>query len=254
MKNVLVLIPARYESSRFPGKPLVKVQGKTLIEHVYDNFAATFETCVVTNNEEIAGVINQQNGKVLMVNDEVRTGTERVWLAYERFYKKHKNEIKLIILVQGDEPLLKAHDVLPLAKQHLSENRLMSTFVRQRSFKDHWKDYKNPNIVKAIWSENTNVCSYFSRSPIPFCRQENAEKTSLKWHQHIGVYLFHPSLLESLYKTPQDSLEMEESLEQLRTLQLGVPIHAMQINKNLIGIDTPEDLNEWKRSLRNESV
>jgi 3-deoxy-manno-octulosonate cytidylyltransferase (CMP-KDO synthetase) len=219
--SVVILIPARFGSSRFPGKPLTMIGGKSMIERVYANCQASgLETAVVTDNAEIEKAVIAFGGKVLRVDDEVPSGSERIALAYERFYQ-NKN-ITLVINVQGDEPLLKGEVLKELADFHLSSDFDITTLIRERNSKED--DFCNPNVVKAVWSESTYQCLYFSRQSLPYDREGSKD---YPWFQHIGVYGYRPAIISQFVKLPLGKLEDLEKLEQLRALENGMSIGEM---------------------------
>lgn len=242
MSKVVVLIPARYQSSRFPGKPLALLKNKTMIEHVYQNCAKSgFECAVVTDDDRIEAAVKKFGGKVLRVNDDVPSGSERIALAYERFYE---GKAELVINVQGDEPLLQGESLKTLAEFHLKEKFDITTMVRPR--KNTEEDFKNTNVVKAVLAEMSGQCLYFSRASVPFDR----DQTSVyDWHQHIGVYSYRPEALKAFVKTPMAKLENLEKLEQLRAMEMGFSIGALKVNSILQGVDTPEDIEKVERYL-----
>ncbi|MFL5784882.1 MAG: 3-deoxy-manno-octulosonate cytidylyltransferase [Bacteriovoracaceae bacterium] len=243
MATVVILIPARFASSRFPGKPLAKIQGKTMVERVFTNCAASgFPTFVVTDNNEIEAEVNRFGGKVLRVNDDVPSGSERIALAYERFCKNLNPD--LVINVQGDEPLLKGEILKELANYHLKTNFDVTTLVRERNASE--ADFKNSNVVKAVMVEATGECLYFSRESLPHDRDG---KNQHSWYHHIGVYSYRPAALSRFVKLPMGKLENLEKLEQLRALENGMKIGAVKTTQKLIGVDVPEDIHKVEGAL-----
>lgn len=236
MASVVVLIPARFASSRFPGKPLAMIKGVSMIERVYKNCASSgFEVAVVTDHDEIEKAVKAFGGTVARVDDDVPSGSERIALAYERYYSMKKPD--LVINVQGDEPLLKGEILKELADYHLRSDFPMTTLVRERSSKE--EDFKNPNVVKAIWVPASGQCLYFSRSSVPHDRDGGR---TFPWYQHVGVYSFRPEALSQFVKLPASKLEDMEKLEQLRALENGFRIGAVLTTQSLIGVDVPEDV------------
>lgn len=243
MDSVVVLIPARFASSRFPGKPLALIKGKSMIERVYSNCKESgFECAVVTDNDEIEKHVKAFGGKVVRVDDDVPSGSERIALAYERYYA-HANP-KLVINVQGDEPLLKGDILKELAQFHLNADFDITTLIRERSTTD--EDFKNPNVVKAVWSPVSKQCLYFSRQSLPYDR--DGGKT-YSWYQHIGVYSYKPQALKSFVKLPLARLEDLEKLEQLRALENQMTIGGVLTTQKLIGVDVPEDIKRVEGAL-----
>jgi 3-deoxy-manno-octulosonate cytidylyltransferase (CMP-KDO synthetase) len=236
MASVVVLIPARFGSSRFPGKPLALIAGRSMIERVYTNCKASgFETAVVTDNEEIETHVKSFGGIVLRVDDDVPSGSERIALAYQRFFENTKAD--LVINVQGDEPLLQGDVLKELAEFHLKSSYPITTLLRARKVSE--EDFKNPNVVKAIWSEQTKQCLYFSRQSLPYDRDGGRD---YNWYQHIGVYSYRPEALLAFVKMPMSKLEDLEKLEQLRALENGYSLGAILTTQKLMGVDVPEDI------------
>lgn len=243
MSSVVILIPARFASSRFPGKPLTKIAGKSMVERVYTNCAESgFESAVVTDNDEIEKHVKEFGGRVIRIDDDVPSGSERIALAFERFYKNKK--IDLIINVQGDEPLLKGSVLKELAEFHLKSTFDIGTLIRARSVKE--ADFQNPNVVKAVWSEKSKQCLYFSRQSLPYDRDGGKDYF---WHQHIGVYSYKPQALSAFVKMPMARLEDLEKLEQLRALENGLTLGAILTTQKLIGVDVPEDVEKVEGAL-----
>lgn len=243
MATVVILIPARFASSRFPGKPLAKILGITMVERVFTNCAASgFPTFVVTDNDEIESEVKRFGGKVLRVDDDVPSGSERIALAYERFCKNLNPD--LVINVQGDEPLLKGEILKELAEYHLKNSCDVATLVRER--KAHEDDFKNSNVVKAVFVEKTGECLYFSRESLPHDRDG---KNDHSWYHHIGVYSYRPQALSRFVKLPLGILENLEKLEQLRALENCMKIGAVKTNQKLIGVDVPDDIKKVEGAL-----
>jgi 3-deoxy-manno-octulosonate cytidylyltransferase (CMP-KDO synthetase) len=241
--SVVILIPARFASSRFPGKPLAKIAGISMIQRVYQNCALSgFETAVVTDNDEIENHVKSFGGKVVRVDDDVPSGSERIALAYERYFSKLKPD--LVINVQGDEPLLIGTILKELAEFHLKSSYAVTTLIRER--KNTEADFKNPNVVKAVWSPVNGQCLYFSRQSLPFDRDGGKE---FSWYQHIGVYSYKPAALSAFVKLPMARLEDLEKLEQLRALENNMTIGAVLTKQELIGVDVPEDIKKVEGAL-----
>lgn len=242
MATVVILIPARFASSRFPGKPLAKIKGVSMVERVFKNCAASgFPSYVVTDNEEIEAHVKSFGGAVLRVDDDVPSGSERIALAYERFCQKLSPD--LVINVQGDEPLLKGDVLKELAEFHLNSTYDIATLVRERKASE--EDFKNPNVVKAVLTD-AGECLYFSRESLPHDREG---KNLHSWFHHIGVYSYKPLALSRFVKLPLGKLENLEKLEQLRALENGMKIGAIRTTQKLIGVDVPEDIHKVEGAL-----
>lgn len=244
MAKVVILIPARFQSSRFPGKPLADIAGISMIQRVYKNCQESgLPTYVVTDHDGIEKHVHQFGGKVLRVDDNVPSGSERIALAYERFLKNETPD--LVINVQGDEPLLKGNVLKELADFHLASNFAIGTLLRERSTKE--EDFKNPNVVKAVYSPLSKQCFYFSRESLPYDRDGGREYS---WYQHIGVYSYRPQSLEAFVKLPMSTLEDLEKLEQLRALENQMTIGAILTTQKLMGVDVPEDIKKIEGALQ----
>lgn len=238
--RVLVLIPARYGSTRFPGKPLTLLNDRPMIVHVLENVKAGLigldsKVVVVTDDDRIHAAISPELGEVARINDNVSTGTERILLAYERYYAHEQWD--LIVNVQGDEPLLSGEILKSVVEFHLKSSFDVATLLRHMPKRD--SEFLDPNRVKAAYVATTGACLYFSRASIPFDREGSAE---LDWHLHIGLYSFRPQVLRAFGKLPEGKLESLEKLEQLRLLENGYTIGASVTNAVLGGVDSPSDV------------
>lgn len=241
MAQAVILIPARYESSRFPGKPLATIFNKPMIQIVYENMkVSNYDAAVVTDNDEIEKLIKKIKGTVYRVDDPVPSGSERIALAAERFLD---SQYEFIVNVQGDEPLLTGGDVQKLVEFHIKNPQFeITTLSKKRT----GSEIENPNIVKLVMSDSTKQCLYFSRSAIPHDR-DHEEQT---WFQHIGVYCYRAAALQKFVKLQETKLEGIEKLEQLRALENGLAIGALETEAELIGVDRPEDIGKVENFLR----
>ncbi len=241
MANILILAPARYESSRFPGKPLALINNRPMIHYVVENCRRTgFDYAMVTDDQRIQESVESIQGNIVRVDDAVTTGSARIAIAYDRYFSQKKYD--LIINVQGDEPMLKPDFIEEIAKAHLESQFDIYTAVRKREKSE--SDFTNSDVVKCVWSEVTNQALYFSRSSIPFTKN-----TDGFWFQHIGVYSYRPECLLRFNKLPSSKLELEENLEQLRALENAMTIGALEIKQKLIGVDRPEDIEKVQGAL-----
>ncbi len=230
MKKI-ILIPARYQSTRYPGKPLALIAGKTMIQRVYENSQQTgFECAVVTDDDRIENHLKQIGANVIRVDDDVPTGTQRIALAYQRGFEG----FDFIINVQGDEPLLPAKDIVNLAHFHENSHFDVATLVRERE--DSEKE--NPNVVKVDFEQQKKQCLNFSRQA--FSKEQ-------KWYQHIGIYCYRSEVLNFYLTAPQSQRETKERLEQLRALDSGYTYGAISSEYQSIGVDTPEDLEKIQK-------
>ena len=245
MSNAVILIPARYGSSRFPGKPLAKILNKPMIQHVAQNCADSgFDYAVVTDSDEIESFLKETGLSVVRVDDDVTTGSERIALAYERFFSE--GDYDFVVNVQGDEPLLRSNTLKELVRFHQESHFDICTAVKQRSTDE--ADYKNPNVVKCALSEGNGQCLYFSRASIPFFRDAQGGN----WHQHIGLYSYRVEALKRFVTLGESRLEAAEKLEQLRAMENGMSIGAITTTDILIGVDTPEDIHRIEGVLNGE--
>ncbi len=253
MKNVLILIPARFNSGRFPGKPLALIDGKSMIQRVLENCLQTthadfnFSSFVVTDDARIETHVKTFSpNNVVRIDDDVISGTLRIELAYERFFKQQNFD--LIINVQGDEPLLTGFDLAGLASFHVASEFDIATMVKKQMNFD--LVFSDPNKVKVAMSEATARVFYFSRAPIPFKREVKISPEHDYWFLHIGVYSFRPIALTKFSKASESRLEFLEKLEQLRALEIGLSIGAFKISSTVIGVDHPEDITKVEEVLR----
>ena len=249
-KRVLILIPARFASSRFPGKPLAMIAGQSMIQRVLLNCLEAvhadieFESYVVTDDQKIEDHVKTFSKNVVRVDDDVISGTLRIELAYNRFFK-NKN-FDLVINVQGDEPLLKAADLVGLAQFHLKKDFDITTLVKkQMSFDNVFND---PNKVKVAMSEETGRAFYFSRAAIPYKRETKTSEMDY-WFLHIGVYSYRPEGLSRFAGAAESRLEYLEKLEQLRALEIGLSIGAYPTTSLIMGVDHPEDIKKVEEVL-----
>lgn len=235
--KAIALIPARYGSTRLNAKALAKINGTPMIEHVYRNMSlGNFEVAVVTDHDEIENCIRKIGGKVYRVDENLQTGSERIGFAYKKYLKLANYDF--IVNVQGDEPLLKSHAIDQLLQFHARSTFDMTTLTYPRLGDE---DLYNPNTVKIALEQTTGRCLYFSRSAIPYYRQNKDPKT-WKWFQHVGVYCFRPQILEQFIQLPASPLEMAETLEQLRALEAGLRLGATTIDHLPQSVDTADDL------------
>ena len=234
--EVVVLIPARYHSTRFPGKPLVKIGGESMIKLVYDNCSSSgFKTYVVTDDDRIEEAVKNFGGNVIRVNEHTTSGTERVYLAFKK--ELDNGIVKFVVNVQGDEPLLTGEDLAKLIDYHQKSNFDIATMVTKKDSTD--TSINDHNNVKVIFNEDSGRCYYFSRSAIPSCLGRNLDRD---WYHHIGVYSYSVEAIKSFSEASQSKYEILERLEQLRAIELDMTIGAIEVDHCLIGVDSPEDI------------
>ena len=236
-KQTAVIIPARYGSSRLKGKPLIEVGGKPIIQWVFEKAVqATLADRVIiaTDNEQIYETALMFGAEAEMTLESHNSGSDRIAEVVERH-----PEIGYIVNLQGDEPMIDPENiekVIRLVK--FDDTADISTLVTE--IKD-MKEVENPNLVKCVF-DNNNYALYFSRSKIPYERNEG----HAKFYGHIGIYGYKRDALFRMTHSPQTPLELTESLEQLRALQMGMRIKVDLVDEKPIGIDTIEDLNNFK--------
>lgn len=244
------IIPARYASTRFPGKPLALLAGKPVIQHVYEQVIGTLDDVyVATDDERIRDVVKNFGGKVIMTSANHKSGTDRCYEAFtaiEEYYD-------IIVNIQGDEPFIQSSQLNVLKKCFDDPTTQIATLVKPFTSEDPFIALKNINSPKVVINANRNAL-YFSRSIIPY--QRNAEqKDWLKNHtyyKHIGLYAYRSEVLKEITALPQSSLELAESLEQLRWLENGYTIKVGISEMETIGIDTPQDLIRAEEFLKNK--
>ena len=232
MKKILCVIPSRIASTRIQRKPLLPIQGKPMIQWVYENASrcsAITKVVVATDSEEIASVINKIGGNTVMTDPALATGSDRTAVVAQ-----HYPDMDVVINLQGDEPFIKPRMLEQLVAPYLAgETPEMTTLAYPL---DMEKDYNHPGAVKVITDLKGNAI-YFSRSPIPYFRTE--EKAPV--YHHIGLYAFRRDFL-MIYKTlPQTPLEKTESLEQLRAIEHGYKIRVCLTEDKTLEINTPEE-------------
>ncbi len=244
--NPLILIPARYESSRLPGKPLKLIAGKSLIQRVYENLAQSdIDVFIITDSQKIEDHLKGFNAEVLRVDDETKNGTERIYLAYKRYFDSEDKSktYDFIINVQGDEPLLTIKLINQLISFHKNRPEFdIATVYRENSDNELFNDL---NTVKVVTNPDGS-CHYFSRSPIP--------AGSKVWKQHIGIYSYKVKALEEYCNAPLSELSEQENLEQLKALDLGMKIGAIMTKEELIGVDVQEDIFRVESYLKDKGL
>ena len=236
----IAIIPARYASTRFPGKPLAVLGGKTMIQRVYEQVAGVLDDAVVaTDDERIYEAVKAFGGKVEMTSTEHRSGTDRCWEAY----CKQGEKFDVVVNVQGDEPFIQAAQLEALKRCFDNPATDIATLVKPFAAADGLAALENPNSPKVVMDEKSQAI-YFSRSVIPYLRNVPREEWLEKhtFYKHIGIYAFRTEVLQAVTALPQSKLELAESLEQLRWLENGYTIGVGITEMETIGIDTPEDL------------
>lgn len=247
----LAIIPARYASTRFPAKPLVLLQGKPIIQHVYEKVSKCVElTYVATDDERIYNAVKSFGGNVVMTKSEHRCGTDRCCEALENLGL----DVDVVINIQGDEPFVQPEHIELLKSGFENEMTDIVTLAVPFAERDGIAALENPNSPKVVIDESMHAL-YFSRSVIPYIR--GVERSEwLKHHtfyKHLGMYAFRTHILKEITSLTQTPLEKLESLEQLRWLESGYKIKIGVTSAETIGIDTPEDLERAERFLESQN-
>ena len=238
------IIPARYASTRFPGKPLAMLGGKPVIQRVYEQVKECFDDLyVATDDERIKDAVLAFGGKVVMTSPNCNNGTERCLDAYKRLAL----DCDVIVNIQGDEPFIQRKQVDALMACFDSPETDIATLVKPFEAADGLERLECPNSPKVVLNEK-GYALYFSRSVVPYLRGVEKDKwlQSHTFYKHLGVYAYRAQLLETLTSLPQSPMEKAESLEQLRGLEHGYRIKVGVTDIETIGIDTPEDLERAK--------
>lgn len=240
------IIPARYSSSRFPGKPLAILGGKPVIEHVYRQVSSVMEDVfVATDDQRIYDAVEAFGGKAIMTRSDHKSGTDRICEALE----KVGGSFDVVINIQGDEPFIQKSQ-LETVMQCFDDPRTQIATLGKPF--ESMEAVENPNSPKIVL-DNDGYALYFSRSVIPFVRGKEHEEwlSHFPYLKHIGLYAYRTEVLREVSKLPQSTLELAESLEQLRWLQNGYKIKVGLTDVETIGIDTPEDLQRAEEKMVN---
>ena len=231
--NAICVIPARYASTRLPGKPLREICGVPMICRVYERAKlskSVAEVIVATDDERIFTAVEKFSGKAVMTRADHKTGTDRLAEVAEKF-----PSVEVIVNVQGDEPLIDAALIDELVSEFVGDENLQMATVAVE-LKDA-AEIQNPNNVKVVFDKNHDAL-YFSRSQIPYPRNSGVAKT----FKHIGIYAYRRDFLLAYAKMQPTPLEQAESLEQLRALENGYKIRVIESGCEFVGVDTEEDL------------
>jgi 3-deoxy-manno-octulosonate cytidylyltransferase (CMP-KDO synthetase) len=236
--EIVAVIPARFASTRFPGKPLADLDGRPMIEHVYRRVAASralTRAIVATDDQRIAAAVKQFGGDVILTSPDHASGTDRLAEVASSL------GCDIVVNVQGDEPLIDPRAVDELVAPFADPAIVMTTLCRRMA---DASELANPNIVKVVLDQG-GFALYFSRSPIPHVRDAGTTRAPLL--RHVGVYAYRRTTLLTLAGLEPTPLERAESLEQLRALEHGIRIKAIETSYESIGVDTPADLEHVRR-------
>jgi len=241
LKSV-VIIPARFGSTRFPGKPLAKISNKSMIQHVYERVrqsACVTDVFVATDDLRVVQAVTDFGGQACMTSIHHQSGTDRVAELAGRL------DADLIVNVQGDEPLIDPHCIDAVVEPFRLEPELMISTLKSPG--NSADEFHNPNVVKVVTDRN-GYALYFSRSPIPYLREsEYGAGSQQTFFKHIGLYVYRKKFLELLPRLKESALEKSEALEQLRFLENGFRIKVVQYEYESIAVDTPADLERVNR-------
>lgn len=282
--NFIGIIPARYASSRFPGKPLAIIGGKPMIQRVYEQAKLALDYVVVaTDDQRIFDCVTAFGGLAVMTSPDHPCGTNRCQEAYERCFlmvnaliergempadlpqTKWDKRTDVVINIQGDEPFIRPEQIEAVKRCFSDANGQIATLVKPFTPSDELDALLNPNSPKVVIAKQEaalpegtiGTAVYFSRSVIPYMRgvaQEEwlaeAERRGTPFYKHIGLYAYRADVLERITRLPLSPLEKAESLEQLRWIENGYAIRVALTDRQTIGIDTPEDLRKAEEFLR----
>ena len=242
--QVIGIIPARYDSSRFPGKPLVMINGISMIRRVYEQVLkckSLSKVIVATDDERIEEHVNSFGGLVMMTAPYHRSGTERISEVVEKLHLNDpENPYELAVNIQGDEPYIDPVQIDSLISCFREKDIQIATLIHKINSQD---ELFSPDVVKVIIDKNHKAIT-FSRAAIPFMRGIETDKwlNHHIYYKHIGLYAFRTQVLEIITRLKPSPIEMVESLEQMRWIENGFFIHTELTNSNSISVDTPEDL------------
>lgn len=235
------IIPARYQSTRFPGKPLVDIKGKSMIRRTWEQAKKALDNVVIaTDDDRIVKAVEGFGGNVLMTSHDHHSGTERCAEAVAAITAATGKEYDVVINIQGDEPFIDPLQIRLLADSFNKHRAGIATLVKKI---DLAGDIFNPNLPKVVFS-NEGYALYFSRSPIPYVRghQQKEWFDTHCFYRHIGMYAYRTGVLMEITGLEPSSLEIAESLEQNRWLENGYSIKVLETSLDTISVDTPEDL------------
>lgn len=258
--NAIGVIPARWGSSRFEGKVLADINGKPLIQHVWEGAKKARlldDLIIATDDERVVKAVEEFGGKVCFTSPQQPSGTDRISEVINPI------DVNIVVNIQGDEPLIKGIMIDSLISALMEEKEAeMATLIKKVTNKD---DVLNPNVVKVV-VDRKGYALYFSRSPIPYVRDDHPVnifdpstwfyhyridegKLNMGFYKHVGLYAYTKNFLFTYKNLPFSKLENAEKLEQLRVLESGFKIRTVETDVDTIGVDTPEDLEKVKKQL-----
>ena len=246
MIRTIGVIPARFASTRFPGKPLELIAGKALIQRVYEGATLSktlTELIVATDDQRIFDFVKSFGGNVVMTDVDIQTGSDRVWQAASNL------DADVIVNIQGDEPLINPDWLDKITEPFKNSN---STEMVTLAKPINENELEDKNIVKLVKDMNGNAI-YFSRFPIPYSRG-NFNSGQVECYKHIGLYAYKKDFLKLFCEQKPTQLETLESLEQLRALHLGAKIRVVEVQEDAIGVDHPEDIIKVEKILKEKGL
>ena len=243
--KTLVIIPSRLSATRLPGKPLLKINGLSIISHVFKKAeeANIGEVIVATGDQEIIDDVKKNGGQAILTNNQHQTGTDRI---YEAIEKIDNSNIDLVMNLQGDEPLMNIDDIKNLNNQMIKNNAELGTLASNISEKEF---YQNQNIVKVITNESLNNSNF--PEAIDFMRKISDPRKNI--YHHLGIYCYQKETLKNFISFNQSSNEVKHKLEQLRALDNNIKINVALAKSSPIGVDTEEDLMAIKKIMEYKS-
>lgn len=239
----VVVIPARYDSTRLPGKPLADIGGKPMVQWVYERAVASGaeKVIVATDDARVEAAVKQFDGEVCMTSKDHESGTERLAEVCDKY---EFDTDTIVVNVQGDEPMIPAVNISQVATNLHVNGAKMATLAESIC---SVTELQNPNVVKVV-TDQAGFALYFSRSVMPFDRDGDSQTLNYPYLRHIGIYAYTAGFIKQYISWPTSKLEQIESLEQLRVLWQGERIHvAAAIEPPPAGVDTPEDLEQVRR-------
>ncbi len=243
--NILGIIPARFQSSRFPGKPLVKIDGKTMIHRVWEQSSKVLNHIVVaTDDEGIKKEVESFGGIALMTDSKHKTGTDRCAEALLSYQKTHSVNFDIVLNIQGDEPFIDPEQIRQLIAVFQEDTIQIGTLVKVIKDQEELMDPNQPKVVL----DKYQSALYFSRSPIPYIQNEKQGNWLEKhdFFKHVGMYGYKSNILLEISKLKKTILEQAESLEQLRWLESGYEIHTAVTDIDSFSVDNIQDLEKIK--------
>ena len=244
--KTLVIIPSRMSATRLPGKPLLKINGLSIISHVFKKAekANIGEVIIATEDQEIIDDVKKNGGRAILTKKEHKTGTDRI---YEVLQKFNSSDIELVMNLQGDEPLMNVDDIRNLNDLMIKNNSKLGTLASKISNEEVYKDQ---NAVKVITEENLNNLNFPEATNFTRKILDKSEKI----YHHLGIYCYQTETLKNFVSYSQSSNEIKNKLEQLRALDNGIKIKSLITNSEHISVDVPEDVNKILKKINENNT